>query len=254
MFLLAYLVVLFRFIYLANLQHQLVDPHIYVHGLLFMIAANGIPPIVTAIAQIDDLLLIPGFPEEITLAIGYFVYYALWLYGNNYFINNVIKIPASRLKVLKRANRIVNLQIVISLVSIIVAIFAPMLVSRILFLLASQFALFTFYYFYKQIQNEQQINRSILVKARLYLVKQSVVFQIFISTTVLLGVIALLLFGIDDISTGIIELVIFGFYNIFAVSSAIFINFSFYIPNFVRKRYGLQKSRLSRVHNLQNGT
>ena len=216
-----------------------------------MMVANVFPPIAIAIAQVDNVFYNYDYPREITFfAVAYLLYYSLWLFGNNRFINEVIVLPEESRGRIKRANQLINAQIIIAQILVPITIFSTLTVSRIAFLLTSQIAILSFAYFYRSISREQSLTTSMLTKSRMFLLKRTVLFQIMISLTILFGLLSLLLFATDKQIEGWIELVLFAFYNTFAILSSIYINFSFYIPSFVREKFNLGSERFLKFYEM----
>lgn len=198
---------------------------------------------------------IKNISEQSSYAVAYVIYFILWVLGNNYFLNHIARIPRNRIRRFKVVRQILNIEI---LLTAMLGIYATQLVPfinygefvdfttvvEIAFVLISQLAMITFVYFYKALGQEQQKNASKLTKARIQLMRTTILLQIVLS--VVIGVAAgLLIFGLtEDVY---IEFFLFLVMNIVSVSTSLIIYSTVNIPNRVRIRFNIAPSRFKYI-------
>lgn len=218
---------------------------------LFMIAML-IVNIFFAISHMDVLLGI-YINREVLYAISYAFYFILWILGINFFLNNIVRLPPDRVGRFRRTTNLLNFQLVFTF---LLTIFTSGILRSVRenphfgdlvegsFALISQGAIITFIYFYRQLGFELNKNSSKVIKARLQLMRYSVLLQIVISLTVAVGTTVLLLNRYDD---AYVEMYTFSTICILTVLCSLILIWSINIPNRLRIRFNLTPSRFEYV-------
>lgn len=241
---------------------RLPDLRVVIRGIFWMVSGLITASIFIIIGQFDDMSFVENVLEEIIYAAGYFLYYALWLYGINYFVNNVVKIPEERKSFLGRVNVLINFQIIVSL---LFAIFVLVVsetqpvqgnddyfdLIEASFAILSQIAILMFVYFLRNLRREQHINLSKLAQARIELIKYTIYNQIFLSISILIVSIYLVFGSRSQEQDTIAEAILFTIFNITNIVSSFLLVLSIRIPSYVRERYNITSGRFEAIRRLQ---
>ncbi len=185
--------------------------------------------------------------EEAIFTISYILYLIFYNYSNQKVINRIFRVPEYRKHQLKIANKLFSLLIIILILSATIAsILTNKSSDRInsfkafqyVFIIISQLSIFAFRYYSKTLKQERIYTRSKLTKARLFQFRELQKYQIFISTSILVFAIVLLL--IDLKFYQLIELIFFTIIQLLMIRSIVLLNMTFNLTDEVREKFGLK--------------
>jgi hypothetical protein len=205
-----------------------------------------------------DLAPLINVSMTVYFSVGYISYLLLWILGINHYLKRIIRLTNDKLASYKRINLLIKIQIgiMLSLIVILLNIIPPLtsyvesvitigMLSQYLFVLTAIIALGTFSFFYRMLKNEQEKNASKLIKARLELLKLSIIPQIFVSLGILAGTFGLI------INTGYPTFVVIGpaliWVAVMTMMSSIISLWSVNIPNRIRIRFNIAPTRFKYI-------
>ena len=187
--------------------------------------------------------------EEAAYAVGYALYFIFFIIGNRRFLKSIIRLPAHRRGSFNWVNRLLNLQV---LLTVILSVFTSGFIASVRsnpdyndfveasFALISQIAIISFVYFYRALGTERDKNASKLLKARLQLMRYSILTQILMSLGILIGALFL---ATNTGNSNHVEFYIFTFISIITVLFSVITYMSITIPNRVRVAYNIAPRR-----------
>ncbi len=176
-----------------------------------------------------------------SFAFVFALYYVLWIIGINKYLNQIIRIPKSRIFKFQRIQKLLYTGSIATFILTIIAFSIEGNLLELLFGIVALFALFSFLYFRSVILNEKDKNASKLIQARLDLYNYSVISQIVLLIILILGAMILSLDLITDGPKA--EFFVFSALDLITIISAIVLFNTINIPNFIRYRYNLNPKR-----------
>lgn len=202
--------------------------------------------------------------EEAVYSTAYLLYLSSWLFGNNKFLQDMIRLDENRKNTIIGINRNINyLVFILVFLSLFTAIrlFLPNIqdqsdlyytVIELFFGVASQLSIVIFIYFIFSLNRERRENRSKLSKARLELIIYSILVQIIMSVIILVGIIFLLGIPSGNYNSSTIESIMLLGMICMTIVTCIIIISSLTIPEWIRKRYDIGKNRFDPVKKLKS--
>ena len=180
----------------------------------------------------------------------YITYIGLWILGNHYLINQIIKIPIQRRTSFFISQRLLYILLffLITIIPITLGTFFTNLLGTdhntiiyTIFVLISQISMFTFLFYRKALLKEQEANISKLTKARIDLVASSALYQVAISIVIFLS--ALLGFIVSPENEIYVEIGLLNLVHIISIRTCLKFYQAFHLPKKVRMKYGLTENR-----------